>query len=466
VTLALANGKTESWVMDRTGHKSSGMINRYRQAARFASELNLGTLQPLDQAIPDLCLKSTPRDSLSQDLSQEAVHGRGVEPLCLSAVEPKSTASASFATRARDSAAYPGPSARQLPLEIERQVAAWTHALGCARTGLPPNGALPMVSDELLRAGLTQTLSSTHFEGLGALYEGKVRDNYSRAGTRFIVVTDRISAFDRVLGTVPFKGQVLNRLAAHWFSKTKHVAENHMKGIPDPNVLECVECEPILVEMVMRSYVTGSTSTSIWTHYEKGARVFCGHRLPDGLKKNQKLPEPILTPTTKAPKGEHDVSGSREEILATGKVTAKDFDAAAEIAVRLFAEGQKMCAERGLILVDTKYELGRRPDGTIVVIDEIHTPDSSRFWMRNTYEERFARGEDPEPLDKDFVRRHFTKMGYKGDGPAPEIPDEIRLGAAKRYIEAFERITGEPFVPNTEPPVPRIAKRLGLKGAT
>jgi phosphoribosylaminoimidazole-succinocarboxamide synthase len=297
------------------------------------------------------------------------------------------------------------------------------------------------------------------------MYEGKVRDNYTRGDRRFIVTTDRISAFDRVLGTVPFKGQVLNRLAAYWFDQTKDIAENHMIGVPDPNVLECIECEPILVEMVMRAYVTGSTQTSIWTHYEKGARLFCGHRLPDGLKKNQKLDAPLLTPTTKAPKGEHDVSGSREEILATGHVTAKDFDAAAEVARALFVAGQKMCAARGLILVDTKYELGKTKDGRVVVIDEIHTPDSSRFWMASTYEERFARGEDPEPLDKDFVRRHFTNLGYRGDGPPPELPDDVRIGAAQRYVEAYERITSEPFVPNVEEPVARIAKNLGLKGA-
>jgi phosphoribosylaminoimidazole-succinocarboxamide synthase len=323
-----------------------------------------------------------------------------------------------------------------------------------------------MIDDTLLRAGLTKTLSATSFESLGTKYEGKVRDNYTRAGDRFIVTTDRISAFDRVLGTVPFKGQVLNRLAAYWFDQTKDIAENHMKGVPDPNVLQCVECEPILVEMVVRAYVTGSTQTSIWTHYEKGARVFCGHRLPEGLKKNQKLDAPLLTPTTKAPKGEHDVSGSRAEILATGHVTPKDFDAAAEIAQRLFVAGQRMCAARGLILVDTKYELGKTKDGRVVVIDEIHTPDSSRFWMAPTYEERFARGEDPEPLDKDFVRRHFTNMGYRGDGPPPELPDDVRIGAARRYVEAYERITNEPFVPNVEEPVARIAKNLGLKGAS
>jgi phosphoribosylaminoimidazole-succinocarboxamide synthase len=317
-----------------------------------------------------------------------------------------------------------------------------------------------MIDDATLKAA--QPLERTDFPGLGKKYEGKVRDNYTKDGKRFIVVTDRISAFDRVLGTIPFKGQVLNRLAAWWFERTRDVAPNHMLRMPDPNVLECVECEPILVEMVVRAYVTGTTSTSIWTHYQKGARVFCGHPLPEGLKKNQRLPKAIVTPATKAPKGEHDVSGSREDILATKLVRAEDFDAAAEIALRLFDAGQKICAARGLILVDTKYEFGRTRDGRIVVIDEIHTPDSSRYWYASTYEERFAKGLDPEPLDKDFVRRHYTALGYQGDGDPPPMPDEVRIGAARRYMEAYEKITGEPFVPSTDPPVARIARNLGL----
>ena len=317
--------------------------------------------------------------------------------------------------------------------------------------------------DALLVQNLGNTLNATDFTALGAKYEGKVRDNYTTPdGRRYIVVTDRISAFDRVLGTIPFKGQVLNRLAAWWFHETRDVAPNHLLKVPDPNVLECVECTPIMCEMVVRAYVTGSTSTSIWTHYEKGVREFCGHRLPDGLKKNEKLPEPILTPATKAPKGEHDISGSRADMLATGNVTAEDFDAAAAIAMRLFAAGQKICAARGLILVDTKYEMGKTKDGKVVLIDEIHTPDSSRFWMADTYLGRFAAGEDPEPLDKDFVRRHFTRAGYKGDGDPGPLPDDVRVGAAKRYIEAFEKITGTTFVPDTAPPIARIAKNLGL----
>ncbi|WP_146648144.1 phosphoribosylaminoimidazolesuccinocarboxamide synthase [Labilithrix luteola] len=319
-----------------------------------------------------------------------------------------------------------------------------------------------MVDDELLKAQLGQTLERTSFEGLGTKYEGKVRDNYSRGDRRFIVVTDRISAFDRILGTIPFKGQVLNQLAAWWFEKTKDVAKSHYIGTPDPNVLECVECKPLPVEMVVRAYITGSTSTSMWTHYQEGKRTFCGHALPEGLVKNQKLERAILTPATKAPLGEHDISASREEILARGEITADDFDRAAEMVMKLFAVGQKLCAERGLILVDTKYELGKTASGEIVLIDEIHTPDSSRYWMANTYDERFTAGLDPEPLDKDFVRRYYTALGYRGDGEPAPLPPEVRVGAAKRYIEAYERVTGETFQPNVDDPLPRIAKNLGL----
>ena len=319
-----------------------------------------------------------------------------------------------------------------------------------------------MVDQATLRGALSHCLSETDFANFGAKYEGKVRDNYTRGGERFIVVTDRISAFDRVLGTIPYKGQVLNRLAAWWFDETRAVVPNHMVGVPDPSVLECVECSPLLVEMVVRAYATGTTSTSLWTHYERGVRMFCGHALPEGLKKHQKLPHPILTPTTKAPKGEHDVSGSREEILATGQVTAKDFDEAGAVALELFETGQRMCAERGLILVDTKYEFGRTAAGKLVVIDEIHTPDSSRFWRASTYDERLRAGQDPDPLDKDFVRRWFIAQGYKGEGTPPPMTDEVRIGAAERYIAAFEQITGQTFVPDTAPPLARMKKNLGV----
>lgn len=320
-----------------------------------------------------------------------------------------------------------------------------------------------MVSTTLLNEALSKTLRATSFPELGAKYEGKVRDNYITGdGRRFIVVTDRISAFDRVIGTLPLKGQVLNTLAAFWFEKTKHLVQNHVISVPDPNVIEAVECALLPVEMVMRSYMTGVTSTSIWTHYQKGARVFCGHRLPDGLVKNQRLPEPILTPSTKAEKGGHDVSASREEILAMGRISARDFDAAEEMVKALFAFGQRYCAERGLILVDTKYELGKDAKGNLLVIDEIHTPDSSRFWYADSYGGRFGRGEEPESFDKEYVRRYLAGVGFKGDGEPPVLPDEVRVEAARRYIEACEKIRGEAFEPNLEEPIARMKKNLGI----
>jgi phosphoribosylaminoimidazole-succinocarboxamide synthase len=320
-----------------------------------------------------------------------------------------------------------------------------------------------MVDTETLRAALRTTLEGTDLGALGVKYEGKVRDNYTTPdGRRYIVATDRISAFDRVLGTLPLKGQVLNLLAAHWFEATRDIAPNHVISVPDPNVLEAKECKPLLVEMVVRAYVTGVTSTSVWTHYARGERVFCGHRLPDGLRKNERLPAPILTPSTKAEKGGHDVSASRAEILASGTIDARDFDRAAELAMALFTFGQARCAERGLVLVDTKYEFGKTNDGEIVVIDEIHTPDSSRFWFASTYAERFARGEEPESFDKEYVRRWLAGTGFVGEGAIPTIPDDVRVEASRRYIQAFETITAATFVPDLEDPHTRIRRALRL----
>jgi phosphoribosylaminoimidazole-succinocarboxamide synthase len=319
------------------------------------------------------------------------------------------------------------------------------------------------LDEHALRDALAHPLERTDLSELGEKYEGKVRDNYSApGGRRYIVVTDRISAFDRVLGTLPLKGQLLNRIAAWWFDRTRDVAPNHLIDVPDPNVMVAVECTPLPVEMVVRAYLTGTTSTSIWVHYQKGAREFCGHRLPEGMKKHQRLPEPILTPSTKAQKGGHDVSLSRSEILAQTTISSEDFDRAADLAMKLFATGQRIAAERGLILVDTKYELGKTPDGRIVVIDEIHTPDSSRFWYASSYEERLESGGDPESFDKEYVRRWLAERGFTGDGPIPPIPDEIRIEASRRYAEAIERIMGVPFEADLEDPIPRIRRNLGL----
>jgi phosphoribosylaminoimidazole-succinocarboxamide synthase len=320
-----------------------------------------------------------------------------------------------------------------------------------------------VIPDDVLKAQLGKTLERTRFPNLGEFYEGKVRDNYTTPdGRRILVATDRISAFDVVLGTIPFKGQVLNQLAQHWFEETAGIARNHVLDVPDPNVTVAVECAPLRAELIMRSYLTGVTTTSIWYAYERGAREFCGHQLAEGMKKNQRLPKPILTPSTKAEKGEHDESVSGAELIRRGAVSKKDFEVAAAIAERLFAFGQKRAAERGLILVDTKYELGKTPEGEIVVIDEIHTPDSSRYWYADDYEQRLARGEEPRGLDKEYVRRWLVnERGYRGEGPPPALADEVRVEAARRYIATYELITGRAFAPETSDPLPRIAARLG-----
>jgi len=322
--------------------------------------------------------------------------------------------------------------------------------------------------DRALRAQLEQTLTHTPWRTIGGRtlprYDGKVRDCYidSERGERIIVVTDRLSAFDAVVGTIPFKGQVLNQLAQFWFELTKDLAPNHMLRVPDPNVMIARECDPLPVELVMRSYLTGVTSTSIWKAYEAGARVFCGHPLPEGMKKNQKLPKPILTPSTKAAKGDHDVSVSKDELLAMGRIQPEVFERAQAIAEKLFAAGQAHAAKQGLILADTKYEMGLAKDGSIVVIDEIHTPDSSRYWYAEDYEARLAKGEEPRSLDKEYVRRWLAgEAKWTGDGPPPEMPAEVRIEAARRYIASYELVTGKTFAPDTREPVARIAAALG-----
>jgi phosphoribosylaminoimidazole-succinocarboxamide synthase len=319
--------------------------------------------------------------------------------------------------------------------------------------------------DSILKEQLAKTLDSTDLSALPQVkssYFGKVRDNFTTDDARrVIVVSDRISAFDVVLGTIPFKGQVLNQMANYWFEETQHIAKSHVLAVPDPNVMVARECTPLKAEFVMRAYLTGVTSTSIWVAYEKGAREFCGHTLPEGMKKNQPLAKPILTPSTKAEKGDHDESVSRAELIRRGAISAGDFDQAAAMCEQLFAFGQKRAAERGLILVDTKYELGRTPEGDIVVIDEIHTPDSSRYWYADDYEARLARGEEPRGLDKEYVRRWLvSERNYKGDGPPPALTDEVRIEAARRYIANFELVTGRKFEPDTAEPQARIRKNV------
>ncbi|KIG18160.1 Phosphoribosylaminoimidazole-succinocarboxamide synthase [Enhygromyxa salina] len=298
------------------------------------------------------------------------------------------------------------------------------------------------------------------FNVLGERYSGKVRENFTSAGERLIIVSDRVSAFDCVLGTIPFKGQVLNQLAAYWFEITGDLFPNHLISIPDAQAVRAVECEPFMVEMVVRGYLTGSSSTSIWRAYERGDRSFCGHELANGMVRHQKLPANIVTPTTKAAKGEHDENRSKAQLVEDGVITLPLFEKLEQQCLSLFAHGQRLAAERGLILVDTKYELGRRPDGEIVLIDEIHTPDSSRYWYADGYDDAMAAGESPRALDKEYVRTWLVAQGFNGDGKPPALPDEVRIEAAARYIETYERMTGRAFEPDMDPPVQRLAAKL------
>ncbi len=315
----------------------------------------------------------------------------------------------------------------------------------------------------LLEEQCARTLRATDLSELGRPEEGKVRDCYiGNDKRRFIVVTDRVSCFDIIVDTLPFKGQVLNQIAAFWFGHTADLAPNHLLEVPDPNVSVVRECRPLPVEFVYRGYLTGSSPTSIWTAYDEGARSYCGHLLPDGLHKHEPLPEPLLTPTTKAPKGSHDELTSREELIATGAIDEPLYDEAAALCRKLFSAGQHHAERQGLILVDTKYELALDDDNRIVVIYEIHTPDSSRYWYRASYERALANGRDPEALDKEYVRRWYVEQGWRGEGPPPELPIAVRCEAARRYIEAYEQISGRDFAPDVEPPETRIRRNLGL----
>ncbi|MDP6139234.1 MAG: phosphoribosylaminoimidazolesuccinocarboxamide synthase [Candidatus Woesearchaeota archaeon] len=319
-----------------------------------------------------------------------------------------------------------------------------------------------MINDEVLKNQLNFNLEKTNFN-IGKKYEGKVRDNYLLGDKRLIITTDRISAFDRVLCTIPFKGQVLNQTSAFWFEKTKDIVKNHVLQVPDPNVTVARECKLIPVEMVVRGYLTGVTTTSAWYNYEKGVRDFCGNKLPDGMKKDQKFDKPIITPSTKAEKGAHDESVSGEEMIKRGIVDEKIYRQMEKVAIELYNFGKELVAKNNLILVDTKYEFGLDADGNLTLIDEIHTPDSSRFWVKDTYEKLFAEGKEPQKLDKEYVRQFLANKGFIGEGEIPEIPDEVKIEAAKRYIKAYEMITGQEFKAEIGDISNRIKQNLASK---
>jgi phosphoribosylaminoimidazole-succinocarboxamide synthase len=295
--------------------------------------------------------------------------------------------------------------------------------------------------DQILTAQLPYTLHDADFPGLGDLYRGKVRDNYSKGDRIVMVTTDRLSAFDRVLTTVPFKGEILNRLTTFWFEKTKDVAPNHILDVPDPSVLVVRKLLPLAVEMVVRGYLTGS----LWRDYQagKGAKAY-GIELPRDLRKDQKFDRAILTPSTKEAVGKHDEPISPKELVARGTITQKQWDQMARMSLDLFTAGQAWARQRGLILVDTKYEFGVDGKGQLWVIDEIHTADSSRYWIAQGSEDRFKRGEDQKMLDKEFFRQWLIReRNYKGEGPLPDIPDEVRAELAGKYVELVQTLTGE-----------------------
>ncbi len=315
-----------------------------------------------------------------------------------------------------------------------------------------------MLSYTILKNQLKFTLDKTNFR-IGRKYEGKVRDNYILNGKRVIITTDRISAFDRVLCTIPFKGQVLNQTSAFWFEKTKKIVKNHVISVPDPNVMVVKECKQYPVEMVVRGYITGVTTTSAWYNYERGVRNFCGNKLPEGLKKNQRFNKPIITPSTKAEHGLHDESISGEEIIKRGFIDEKTYKKMEKAALALFDFGSKLVAKNNLILVDTKYEFGSLND-ELVLIDEIHTPDSSRFWIKDTYNRLFSKNQEPQKLDKEYVRQWLATKNFIGEGKIPVIPDDVKIEAAKRYITAYEMITGKQFEAKNGSVLERIEKNL------
>ena len=300
-----------------------------------------------------------------------------------------------------------------------------------------------MISQEQIRSQLNNCLLEAKFDRWANHYQkGKVRDIYLLEDKRILITTDRQSAFDHVLGAIPLKGQVLNKTAKYWFDQTADIVPNQVLDVPDPNVTVARELDMLPVEIVVRRYLTGSTDTSVWTNYNNGVRKFCGVDLPDGMIKNQKFEEAIITPTTKAE--DHDESISPEEIVERGLVDAKRWAEVEKVALELFARGTELAAQRGLILVDTKYEMGLDPEGNLTVADEIHTPDSSRYWILDSYEDLHARGEEPESLDKEFLRLWLVDKGISDDN-IPELDDEIRTQVSARYIDLFERVTGEQF---------------------
>jgi len=316
-----------------------------------------------------------------------------------------------------------------------------------------------MITAENIAPFLQTALQETTLMGLGTRYVGKVRDVYTQGDRTILIATDRQSAFDISWCTVPLKGQALNQISAWWFEKVADIMPTHLIEVPDENVSVVKKLSMLKVEIVVRAYLAGSTGTSAWVNYSKGVRDFCGNKLPEGMVKNQPFASgPILTPTTK---GEHDELIDPASIVARGLATQAQWDEIAAKALALFKRGQEVASQFGLILVDTKYEMGYDQEGRLTIADEVHTPDSSRYWIADSYEARLSKGQEPESLDKEFFRLWLREQGFEYGGSRPEITDDVRMMLAIKYIELYERLTGKPFVlPQGSDVVGRIERNL------
>lgn len=319
-----------------------------------------------------------------------------------------------------------------------------------------------MIPQKTIKENIETAVQSVSVKSLGKKNSGKVRDWYTKSGIRILIATDRISAFDKVLGLIPFRGAVLTKLSEFWFNQTRNIVPNHMIGVIDPNVMIVSECQALPIEVVVRGYITGVTDTSLWKQYSEGKRTIYGQKFPDNLSKNQKLTHSVITPTTRATgaKG-HDEPITKQEIIKQKLVSASTWKQIEEVALQLFDRGTKVADKAGLILADTKYEFGLDRKGKIMVIDEIHTPDSSRYWVKSTHKERFKKGQEPENYDKEFMRMWFKNQGYTGHGKPPQMPEDLIVKIAQRYISVYEKLTGQKFTVDLSiPPQQRIEESL------
>ena len=315
-----------------------------------------------------------------------------------------------------------------------------------------------MIPESTIKSQIEKTLNETNFKGMGTLRKGKVRDVYEQDDKLILIASDRVSAFDKVLTTIPFKGEILTQTAAFWFELTKDIIKNHIIDVPDPSVMVVKKLQPVQIEIIVRGYITGS----LWRDYEKETDPY-KINLPKNLKKNQKFDTPIITSTTKADVGEHDMPVSREEIISNNLCEENLYQKIEETALKLFNAGQNWASKQGLILVDTKYEFGTE-NGELYIMDEIHTSDSSRYWIKDEYENRFKAGQEQAMLDKELIRGWLMDRGFKGEGKAPELTEDILVKAASKYIEAYERLTGKQFEKKSESVMDRLISNLKSKG--